>query len=144
MCEKDRGGEVRSCNATSWPNIPVELTAHSTYFLANRQVLSCGPPLTGGVRRTMRLCMLKFVEGDLLQATEEYIAHGVAEGNQEGLGTGLALKISKRWPEVQAAFKKRARSGTFKGGTIWVHERVLDGPGIVYLAILHRTDFNSF
>ena len=78
--------------------------------------------------------MLKFVEGDLLQGAEQYIAHGVAEGNQEGLGTGLALKISKRWPEVQAAFKKHARSGRFKGGAIWVYEATPDSAGIVYLA----------
>ncbi|ESY22356.1 MULTISPECIES: hypothetical protein [unclassified Mesorhizobium] len=57
--------------------------------------------------------MIVFVTGDLLAAQESYIAQGVAEGNQEGLGTGLALKISKKWPNVQAAFKKYARTGRF-------------------------------
>lgn len=42
--------------------------------------------------------MIEFTSGDLLQSQTQYIAQGVAEGNQEGLGTGLALKISKRWP----------------------------------------------
>ena len=62
--------------------------------------------------------MIVFVAGDLLTAKESYIAQGVAEGNQEGLGTGLALKISKKWPNVQAAFKKYARAGKFTGGRI--------------------------
>lgn len=78
--------------------------------------------------------MLEFVEGDLLQAREAYIAQGVAEGNQEGLGSGLALKISKRWPEVQASFKKYARTGRFKGGTIWVCAPTETRLGVVYLA----------
>lgn len=78
--------------------------------------------------------MIDFVAGDLLASTEDYIAQGVAEGNQEGLGTGLALKISKRWPDVQAAFKKHARSGGFTGGDIWVMEAADDRPGFVYLA----------
>ena len=64
--------------------------------------------------------MIRFCSGDLLKSPEHYIAQGVAEGNQEGLGTGLALKISKQWPEVQAAFKKYSRSGRSKGGSIWV------------------------
>ena len=78
--------------------------------------------------------MIEFVKGDLLTSDAEYIAQGVAEGNQEGLGTGLALKISKRWPDVQAAFKKYARSGKFKGGKLWVCEPTGQHPGIIYLA----------
>jgi O-acetyl-ADP-ribose deacetylase (regulator of RNase III) len=78
--------------------------------------------------------MIKYVQGDLLQSQEAYIAQGVAEGNQEGLGTGLALTISRRWPKVQAAFKKHARSGLFKGGTIWVHQGESGGLGLVYMA----------
>lgn len=78
--------------------------------------------------------MIAFVAGDLLNAKEEYIAQGVAEGDQEGLGTGLALKISRKWPDVQAAFKKHARSGRFTGGDIWPLEPELDRPGFVYLA----------
>ncbi|WP_146588765.1 Appr-1-p processing protein [Posidoniimonas polymericola] len=78
--------------------------------------------------------MLSFVQGDLLQATEPYIAQGVAEGNQEGMGTGLALKISRRWPEIQAGFKKFARSGNFKGGGLWSHPGIDGGPGVFYLA----------
>jgi O-acetyl-ADP-ribose deacetylase (regulator of RNase III) len=78
--------------------------------------------------------MVEFTSGDLLQSQTQYIAQGVAEGNQEGLGTGLALKISKRWPEVQAAFKKHARSGSFRGGSLWVTAPTDDRPGLVYLA----------
>lgn len=78
--------------------------------------------------------MIKYVSGDLLQSTARYIAQGVAEGNQEGLGTGLALKISRKWPAAQTAFKKFARSGRFRGGDIWVAEPTTDHPGIIYLA----------
>lgn len=78
--------------------------------------------------------MIDFISGDLLQSEAGYIAQGVAEGNQEGLGTGLALKISKRWPAAQSAFKKHARSGTFKGGNIWVCPPNDNQPGIIYLA----------
>ena len=78
--------------------------------------------------------MIRFTSGDLLQATSQYIAQGVAEGNLEGLGTGLALKISQRWPEVQTAFKKHARSGAFRGGKIWVCPPTCERPGVVYLA----------
>ena len=78
--------------------------------------------------------MIEFVSGDLLKAHEDYIAQGVAEGNQEGLGTGLALKISRKWPDVQAAFKKHARSGKFVGGSIWVLPPEAERPGFIYLA----------
>lgn len=78
--------------------------------------------------------MIEFVAGSLLDAPEQYIAQGVAEGNQEGLGTGLALKISRRWPEVQAAFKKHALTRKFAGGDIWVIDPAPARPGFVYLA----------
>ena len=78
--------------------------------------------------------MISFVAGDLLASDEDYIAQGVAEGNQEGLGTGLAFKISRRWPEVQAAFKKHGRSGNFTGGDIWTLPPGAGRPGFVYMA----------
>jgi len=78
--------------------------------------------------------MIEFVAGDILTADEDYIAQGVAEGNQEGLGTGLAFKISRRWPEVQSAFKKYARSGNFSGGDLWTLAPAPDRPGFAYMA----------
>ncbi len=78
--------------------------------------------------------MIAFIHGDLLTSKTEYIAQGVAEGNQEGLGTGLALEISKRWTEVQAAFKRHTRGGRFKGGDIWVSAPTDLRPDIIYLA----------
>lgn len=78
--------------------------------------------------------MLRFTAGDILKAKQHYIAQGVATGRQEGLGTGLALKISKRWPEVQVAFKKHTRSRKFGGGDIFVVPRSDERPGVVYLA----------
>ena len=68
-----------------------------------------------------------------MRSREQFIAQGVAEGNQEGLGTGLAFEMSSIWPEAQAAFKKHARSGRFRGGSIWVIDRA-KRPGLVYLA----------
>ena len=78
--------------------------------------------------------MIEFISGDLLQSKTQFIAQGVAEGNQEGLGTGLALKISKKWPEVQSKFKRFARSGNFRGGKIWICEPADGRPGFIYLA----------
>ena len=78
--------------------------------------------------------MLKFVTGDLLSAGERYIAQGVAEGNQEGLGTGLALKISSKWPDAQSRFKRHCRSGKFTGGSLFVVLPTASSPGIIYLA----------
>lgn len=78
--------------------------------------------------------MITFISGNILQAREQYLAQGVAEGNQEGLGTGLAFKISSKWPDAQRAFKQWARSGQFKGGSIWVYPPSDDAPGLIYLA----------
>ncbi len=78
--------------------------------------------------------MVQFTKGDLLKARESYIAQGVAESNQEGLGTGLAHKISTKWPDVQKAFKRCARTGRFTGGSIWACEPTAERPGFVYLA----------
>ena len=78
--------------------------------------------------------MINFISGDILKATSGYLGQGVAEGNQEGLGTGLALKISKKWPDVQSSFKKHCRSGRFKGGSVWTCPPSEGKPGCIYLA----------
>lgn len=78
--------------------------------------------------------MLLFVSGDLLQALTQYIAHGVATGSQEGLGTGLALKISTKWPDVQQRFKKYTRSSKFEGGDLCVIPPSPTHPGVIYIA----------
>ena len=39
-----------------------------------------------------------------------------------------------KWPEVQAAFKRHARSGRFRGGDIWVCPAADGRPGVIYLA----------
>jgi O-acetyl-ADP-ribose deacetylase (regulator of RNase III) len=97
----------------------------------------CGSLIAWQIRREDdedRDKVIRFREGDLLCAEEDYIAQGVAEGNQEGLGTGLAFKISSKWPDVQKSFKKHARSGRFKAGSIWVCRPSRSHPGFVYLA----------
>ncbi|MBW3637701.1 MAG: macro domain-containing protein [Armatimonadetes bacterium] len=78
--------------------------------------------------------MIEFVSGDLLQATTQYIAQGVATGSQEGMGTGLALKISKKWPDAQQQFKKFTRSNPFEGGDVFLVAPTPDRPGIIYIA----------
>jgi O-acetyl-ADP-ribose deacetylase (regulator of RNase III) len=78
--------------------------------------------------------VLKFISGDILRATSPYIAHGVATGSQEGMGTGLALKISSKWPDAQKHFKQFTRSQQFQGGDIFVVAPNRNRPGIIYVA----------
>ncbi len=78
--------------------------------------------------------MLKFVSGDILRTEAQYIAQGVAIGSQEGLGTGLAFKISRKWPTVQKQFKKHTRSNKFAGGDLFAVAPAPDHPGVLYLA----------
>ncbi|KAB8143511.1 Appr-1-p processing protein [Chloroflexia bacterium SDU3-3] len=78
--------------------------------------------------------MITFASGDLLQAEASYIAQGVAIGSQEGLGTGLALKISTRWPDAQQQFKRHTRSASFGGGDMCVIPPTAERPGIIYIA----------
>ena len=78
--------------------------------------------------------MIAFVSGDILQTKDSYIAHGVAVGSQEGLGTGLALKISTKWSDVQRQFKKFTLNNRFSGGDIFVVQSTDERPGIIYIA----------
>jgi O-acetyl-ADP-ribose deacetylase (regulator of RNase III) len=78
--------------------------------------------------------MIKFVSGDILQTKSAYIAQGVATDSQEGMGTGLAFKISSKWPEAQKHFKQFARSQRFQGGDIFVVAPTRSRPGIIYIA----------
>lgn len=58
--------------------------------------------------------MIKYISGDILQSKDEYIAQGVAVGSQEGLGTGLAYKLSSQFPEIQKLFKSTHETLSFK------------------------------
>lgn len=78
--------------------------------------------------------MIKFVSGDILQTKSVYIAHGVATDSHEGIGMGLAFKISSKWPEAQKHFKQFARSQKFQGGDIFVVAPTKRRPGIIYIA----------
>ena len=78
--------------------------------------------------------MIKFVSGDILQTKSAYIAQGVATDSQEGMGTGLALKISSKWPEAQKHFKQFTRSQRFQGGDIFAVAPTKSRPGIIYIA----------
>ena len=78
--------------------------------------------------------MIKFVSGDILKTASSYIAQGVATESQEGMGIGLALKISTKWPDVQRHFKQFTRSQKFQGGDIFVVARTRNRPGIIYVA----------
>jgi O-acetyl-ADP-ribose deacetylase (regulator of RNase III) len=78
--------------------------------------------------------MIKFVSGDILQTKTVYIAQGVATESQEGMGTGLALKVSAKWPDVQKHFKQFTRSQKFQGGDIFVVRPTKSRPGIIYIA----------
>ena len=78
--------------------------------------------------------MIKSVSGDILRSTAEYLAQGVATGSPEGMGTGLALKISSRWPDAQKHFKQFTRGNRFLGGDIFVVAPKRNRPGIIYIA----------
>ena len=78
--------------------------------------------------------MIKFVSGDILQSKSLFIAQGVATESQEGMGTGLALKVSKKWPDAQKHFKQFTRSQKFQGGDIFVVRPSKSRPGIIYIA----------
>src|SRR5688500_10436381 len=78
--------------------------------------------------------MLEFVSGNLLDAKTQYIAQGVATGSQEGLGTGLALKISTKWADVQQQFKKFTRNNAFSGGDVFAVSPNENRPGVIYIA----------
>ena len=69
--------------------------------------------------------MIKYISGDILQSKDEYIAQGVAVGSQEGLGTGLAFKLSSQFPEIQKLFKKYTRNTKFQcSSKIWRFSRI--------------------
>jgi O-acetyl-ADP-ribose deacetylase (regulator of RNase III) len=78
--------------------------------------------------------MIKIVAGDILRTTSEYLAHGVASGSDEGMATGLALKISSKWPEAQKHFRQFARGNKFQGGDLFVVAPGRNRPGIIYIA----------
>lgn len=78
--------------------------------------------------------MIEFVSGDILQTTAQYLAQGVAVGSQEGLGTGLAFKISTRWADAQKLFKKYTFNNKFDGGDIFVAAPTDTRLGIIYIA----------
>ena len=78
--------------------------------------------------------MIEIVSGDILQSSCEYLAQGVAVGSQEGLGTGLAFKISRKWPDAQKQFKKFTQSHKFAGGDVFVSDPEDGRPGIIYIA----------
>jgi len=78
--------------------------------------------------------MIKFLSGDILKTNADYIAQGVAIDSQEGLGTGLALKISKKWSYAQKEFKKFTRGHRFKKGDIFIVKPKDNNPGVIYIA----------
>ena len=78
--------------------------------------------------------MIKYISGDILQSKDEYIAQGVAIGSQEGLGTGLAFKLSSKFPEIQKLFKKYTRNTKFQAGDVFIGEIKGFSPGIIYIA----------
>jgi O-acetyl-ADP-ribose deacetylase (regulator of RNase III) len=78
--------------------------------------------------------MIKLSTGDILRTTSEYLAHGVATDSQEGMATGLAAKISSRWPEAQKHFRQFTRGNKFQGGDLFVVAPTRNRPGIIYIA----------
>ena len=78
--------------------------------------------------------MIEFVSGDILRTRSRFIAQGVATGSQDSVGTGLALRIASKWPELQKHFKQFTRSQKFQGGDIFVVAPGKSRPGMIYIA----------
>lgn len=57
-----------------------------------------------------------------MQSKDEYIAQDVAVGSPEGLGTGLAFRLSSQFPEIQKLFKKDTRNAKFQAGDVFIGE----------------------
>ena len=69
-----------------------------------RQDMISGASRYGAIRAAS---MISFVSGDILQANEQYIAEGVAEGNQDELGTGLAPQHRRHRPSYRDPAARR-------------------------------------
>ena len=63
--------------------------------------------------------MIEFVSGEFFKQLQNIYAR-FAVGSQEGLGTGLALKISTKWTDAQKQFKKYTFNNKFEGSNIFV------------------------
>ena len=60
--------------------------------------------------------MVKYVKGDLTNATERYIAHGC---NAQGvMGSGVALAIRNKWPKAYIDYVRYIKDGGTLGGSI--------------------------
>ncbi|MCU1266742.1 MAG: Appr-p processing protein [Acidobacteria bacterium] len=84
--------------------------------------------------------MIKFVSGDVLRATSQYIVTGVTTGTQENPGAGLAARISSKWPDAQKHLRQFARGNKFLGGDLFVVAPAKNRPGIIYIATQGETD----
>ncbi|MEP6922320.1 MAG: macro domain-containing protein [bacterium] len=78
--------------------------------------------------------MIEFTSGDILRTKSDYLAQGVATESEAGMAAGLALKISKKWPDAQKHFKQFARSQKFQGGDLFVVAPTKNRPGVIYMA----------
>lgn len=58
--------------------------------------------------------MIKYISGDILQSKDEYIAQGVAVGSQEGLGTGLAFKLSSQFLKSKNSLRGTHETPSFR------------------------------
>jgi O-acetyl-ADP-ribose deacetylase (regulator of RNase III) len=60
--------------------------------------------------------MIKYKKSDLLQATEDIIAHGC--NCVGGFGSGVAGQIAQKWPEVRNAYLKQHNSHGWQLGFV--------------------------
>lgn len=87
--------------------------------------------------------MIKFISGDILRATSQYIVTSVATGTQENSAAGLASRISSKWPEAQKHLRQFARGNKFLGGDLFVVAPAKNRPGIIYIATQGVSDDNT-
>ncbi|MDQ2856234.1 MAG: Appr-1-p processing protein [Acidobacteriota bacterium] len=87
--------------------------------------------------------MIKFISGDILRSTSQYIVAGALTGTQETPASGLAARISSKWPEAQKHLRQFARGNKFLGGDLFVVAPVKNRPGIIYIATQGGTEDNT-
>jgi O-acetyl-ADP-ribose deacetylase (regulator of RNase III) len=87
--------------------------------------------------------MIKFISGDILRASAEFIVLGVATGAPEGAGYGVAAKVSSKWPEVQKHLRQFTRGNKFQGGDLFVVAPGKNRPGVIFMAALSDAEHVS-
>lgn len=85
--------------------------------------------------------MIIHKEGDIFTTTMPAIGHGV---NCKGvMGSGIAVTVRKRYPDVFAAYAKYCKNPGLNGGDVFIMKSETDGKYIFNLASQIKTGKNA-